>query len=399
MGARLLGRLRLPTTPSDRKRTGAESPTPTQTRLRNLNLVAFLPMLLLSGAVTVVVDADAWWEAVVLAIGVLVVLVAFLAWTSGTLQLVVVPCLVTAVSVWIVGVLVAGTPSAFFGLAMVGSFAVPQLRTRRTAATAALVAFVASVGASRLWVTSGNVRAELVEFVVLPAGVTLLATALMFPNKRFYDVVTELEESREREAEMAVIRERIRFASDLHDIQGHTLHVVKLKVALAQKLVGSDTARVEQELREIYQLVSDTIGQTKELAHAQRRLNLAAELENAKNLFEAAGIHVRIVREAESDARTSELLGQVLRETTTNILRHAQATQVRITLSRLGIVIVNDGVRDETLPPLRGLATLRRRVGDEGGELTVRVEDGRFLTAASFEPPADQSIATRRDDA
>ncbi|HWM40600.1 MAG TPA: histidine kinase, partial [Streptomyces sp.] len=193
-----------------------------------------------------------------------------------------------------------------------------------------------------------------------------------------------LEESRERDAELAVIRERVRFASDLHDIQGHTLHVVKLKTALAQKLVRSDAERAEEELREIHALVGDTISQTKELAYAQRRLNLSAELENAKNLFEAAGIRVRIDREAEVDVHAGELLGQVLRETTTNILRHAQAEQVRITLSQSGITIDNDGVQENPLPELKGLSTLRERVAGDGGELTVEQKDGHFLTAAAF---------------
>ncbi|MEV0395581.1 hypothetical protein [Polymorphospora rubra] len=43
-----------------------------------------------------------------------------------------------------------------------------------------------------------------------------------------------------------------------------------------------------------------------------------------KNLFEAAGIRVRVIRDAEVDARVSELLGHVLRATTSNILRRAR---------------------------------------------------------------------------
>jgi len=206
----------------------------------------------------------------------------------------------------------------------------------------------------------------------------------MFPNKRFYDVVHELEESREREAELAVARERIRFASDLHDVQGHTLHVVKLKVALARRLVHTDADRADDELREIYALVSETIAQTKALAYAQRRLNLSAELENAKNLFEAAGIRVRVDREAEPDEEAGALLGQVLRETTTNILRHAQATHVGVTLSASGIAITNDGAAREPLRELRGLATLGDRVAGAGGRLDVTQEDGLFVTSAVF---------------
>jgi two-component system, NarL family, sensor histidine kinase DesK len=77
----------------------------------------------------------------------------------------------------------------------------------------------------------------------------------------------------------------------------------------------------------------------------------------------------------------------VLRETTTNILRHSRATLVRIALSEHSITVVNDGVLDEVLPELRGLAVLARLVADDGGELTVRLEGGRFLTAATFPPP------------
>ena len=276
------------------------------------------------------------------------------------------------------------SPRASYGLALAGSLVVPHLKRYRAAAAIGLVGYVAVVGATRLLVSSEGVSDILLQYVVLPAGAVAVITGLMFPNKRFYDVVEELQESRRREAELAVIRERVRFASDLHDIQGHTLHVVKLKVALARKLVRSDPDRADNELREIYALVSDTIRQTKELAYAQRRLNLSAELENAKNLFEAAGIRVRVDREAEVDTRADELLGQVLRETTTNILRHAQATQVQITLSGSGITVVNDGAPRSPLPELRGLATLRERVAGNAGELTVEQTDGRFLTAATF---------------
>jgi two-component system, NarL family, sensor histidine kinase DesK len=356
----------------------------TRGRLSRLNLITLLPLLAVVGAVLVAIDSRNWWQAAVLSLGVVAALVAFARWAAGDLFRVALPCLVVTAAVWLFGALVAGCGTAFYGISIVGPHIIPQLPRHRGVAAVGLSVFVAAVGAARLLVTQENVPAVLLAYVLIPTGVTVVVTGFMFPNQGFYDLVAELEEAREREAELAVIRERVRFASDLHDIQGHTLHVVKLKIALAQKLVHSDIERVEQELREIHDLVGDTIAQTKELAYAQRRLNLSAELENAKNLFEAAGIRVRIDREAEVDPRAGETFGQVLRETTTNILRHAQAEQVRITLSETGITIVNDGVREVPLPELRGLSTLKERVAGNGGELTVEQKDGRFLTAAAF---------------
>ncbi|MER5651085.1 histidine kinase [Streptosporangium sp. NPDC002524] len=353
-------------------------------RLSRLNIVMFLPLLAVVGALLVAMDARTWWQAVVLGLGVVAALVAFVRWAARDISRVALPCLVVTAAVWAAGALVIGSDTAFYGISVVGSLSVPQLPRHRGWAALGVGAYVGAVGAARLLVTPEHVSDVLIPYVIIPAGFTSVLIGLMFPNQRFYGLVAEMEEEHEREAELAVMRERMRFASDLHDIQGHTLHVVKLKIALAQKLVHSDTGRVEQELREVHALVSDTIAQTKALAYAQRRLNLSAELENAKNLFEAAGIRVRVDREAEVDAHAGELLGQVLRETTTNILRHAQAGQVRITLSESGITIVNDGAREDPPPELRGLATLRERVVNDGGELTVEQKDGRFLTAATF---------------
>ncbi|RAY15444.1 sensor histidine kinase [Actinomadura craniellae] len=353
-------------------------------RMRRLNITTQLAVLIPVGALLVVVDSRSWWEAVVLIVGVLVAIVAAVRWAGDDLSSVALPCLGVSAAVWVFGVLVGDSSTAFYSVTVVGPLVVPQLPRHRVPAAVGLVVFVAAVGAARLLVSDEDPGRILVQYALTPGGVAVFTLGLMFSSQAFYNHMAELEEAREHEAELAVARERIRFASELHDIQGHTLHVVKLKTALAGKLVRADAGRAEEELREITALVGDTIKQTRELAYAQRRLNLSGELENAKNLFEAAGIHVRIVRAAEVGEHASRLLGQVLRETTTNILRHAQAGQVRITLSESGITIVNDGAHGDDPPELRGLSTLRERLADEGGELTVARDGGEFVTAAVF---------------
>ncbi|MFF5173340.1 sensor histidine kinase [Micromonospora sp. NPDC000089] len=368
----------------------------TQRRLRRLNLATSLPPVVIAALVLLYLDTRTWWHAVVLLPGVVAAVVAFERWTANDLARVALPCVTVAAAVWPVGVLVTGSSNAYWGICAVGSLTLREVRRHRGLIVAGLFGYVAAVGAARLLVERGDVRPLLVAYVLLPTGLTVLVTVMTVVGERFYDLIRELEQTREREAELAVVRERVRFASDLHDIQGHTLHVVKLKIALAQKLLLRDAGRAEKELRETYALVSDTITQTKELAYAQRRLNLTVEIENAKNLFEAAGIRVRVTREAEVDSRVGELLGQVLRETTTNILRHAQATQVQITLAESGITIANDGVTATTLPELRGLAALRQRVAGDGGELTVQQQGERFLTAAVF-PPVRVGVGPRED--
>ncbi|SDK11886.1 two-component system, NarL family, sensor histidine kinase DesK [Actinopolyspora mzabensis] len=369
----------------------------TRGRMRRLNVATMVVAIAPVGALLVVLDSRTWWETTVLSLGVAAALVAVARWTPTGISRVVLPCLLVTSAVWLAGVLVMNGDTAFYGVTIVGAVYAPKLPRYRGVSAVALTAFVAATGAARLLVSQQSVPDVLFANVLIPVGTTVVVTAGMFAGQWYYDVLEELAESREREAELAVARERVRFAGDLHDIQGHTLHVVKLKIALAQKLVRADADRVEGELREISALITDTITRTRELVYAQRRLNLAAELENAKNLLEAAGIGVLVDRDAELEERDNELLGQVLRETTTNILRHAQANQVRITLSDSGITIVNDGVQETSLPELGGLTTLRERVVDHGGELRVEQRDGRFVTAATL-PHSHTDTARRREE-
>ncbi|UKJ65830.1 sensor histidine kinase [Cellulosimicrobium cellulans] len=345
-----------------------------------------LPLLVAVGVLLIARQAQTWVDALVLGVGLVAALVAFERWTAGDVLRVALPCLVVSAAVWPYGVLAVDgdVQGAYYALAIVACLVVPELPRRRAQAAVAVGAYVAAVGTWGLLADGAPTAGGLVSLVIIPTGFTVALIGLRFPNKGFYDVVRELEEAREREAELAVVRERMRFASDLHDIQGHTLHVVKLKIALAQRLVTRDPARAEQELRETYDLVGETISQARELAYGQRRLNLSAELENARHLFEAAGIHVRVDRPPDLGERADDLLGQVLRETTTNVLRHSRATLVHVSVTEDGLTVVNDGVADDGPPTLRGLAALARRVSDDGGELTAEVADGRFRTSVTL---------------
>lgn len=369
---------------------GPEQTEETQGRLRRLNMDIVSGAIAAVGALLIATDAGTWQEAVMMGAALAVTMLIVNRWAAGRepRAAVLLPGLAFVAAVWVFGVLTADSATAVYSVAAVATITVSELSRRPRAATAALVAAGAALVAVKAALApEGPVEAAL-RYGVATAAVAATGFVLVSLVFAVRDILTELERAREHEAEVAVMRERVRFAGDLHDIQGHTLHVVKLKAALARRLLRTDTDRAERELGEVHDLVGDTIARTRELAYAQRRLNLSAELENAKNLFEAAGIRVEVEREGEVGERSAELVGQVLRETTTNILRHAQAGRVGITLVETGIIITNDGAGRGPTPALRGLAALAERVAGAGGTLTARREDGRFLTAVSF-PAAD----------
>lgn len=298
--------------------------------------------------------------------------------------------------IWVVCAVLGFNPMAFFGAAILSGVLLPQLPGRALPRILAVGAVIAVIGG--LYFLSEPVTWEnLVRFLLVPGGLSVFVAAVIQLIHGYRSIIDDLEVAQEAEAELGILRERMRFASDLHDIQGHTLHVVNLKVALAEELVRRDPERAVSELREVYAQVEQTIRETRDLAHARRRLNVRAELENARNLLEAAGATVRITRRGEAGRRHDELLGQVVREATTNILRHAQATRVAITLDDTGVEIVNDGAADGELPALRGLGALRERLAAEGGALTAEQHDGEFRTAARLDGPAESDAGHTPD--
>lgn len=345
-------------------------------------VVAVVPVTLLVVAVT----SRTWRDGVVVSIGLLASFLVLGQWRARRQRHFLATALGVSGVAWIASAAMTVNPMGFFGVTLVAGIAVAELARRPVVATAGVSAAVGAIGCLHLTRQPLSVEG-VTAYVLIPGALTALVIGVVVLMERYWQIILDLEEAQRSEAELAVMRERMRFAGDLHDIQGHTLHVVKLKVSLAQELLTGNPERAAAELHEVHELVAETIRQTKELAAGQRRLNLSAELENARNLFEAAGITVRILREGRVGEEANELLGQVLREATTNILRHAQASEVRIVVSATGVAITNDGAEAGPLPTLIGLAVLRDRITAQGGTLSVTSESGSFSTSARIPNP------------
>lgn len=201
-------------------------------------------------------------------------------------------------------------------------------------------------------------------------------------NRYAWGLYLEIDSLRRGSAELAVAQERYRFATDLHDIQGHTLHVIRLKTRLATRLLERDPAAAREHLEEADQLIGETLANTRSLAFGDRHVALASELANAGELLQAAGI-TWTVTGTSTAGEHDELLGLVMRETTTNVLRHSQATEVSVELAPQRLVIRNDG-SPANMRPLSGLARLAERFEVAGGTLRTSLSQGQFTTEASI---------------
>lgn len=236
-------------------------------------------------------------------------------------------------------------------------------------------------------VAGPNTTAMVVFYVVC---VPLLVVGSVW----WWDAVERLRRGRAAEMQLAATRERLRIASDLHDIQGHHLQVIALQAELAERLLERDPAAAAEHVRTVRAAAAEAMGETRAVVSGLRKVGFAVELENAADVLGAAGIDCRVNgwgRELTGDAR--EVLGWVIREASTNILRHARPSRVDLTLETRGgcaaLTVVNDGVvpTDASGAAGSGLAGLRERVEAAGGTFSA-VRDGEtFVVRAEVPVP------------
>lgn len=343
-------------------------------------VVAIAPLSVIGVALT----ATSWWEGVTMALGYLLTLGVLREWSlDGYPRRAIFAVMFTLVA-WIIGALTASSPVSFVPLSLVGALLIVRLKGWRLW----IIAFASSVAAigSSAFVFHPPAWETFALYLVVPLVGTLFITAVILASEQAWHIARRLERAKDAEAELAIAGERVRVASDLHDIQGQSLHVIKLKAALAGHLVRTEPDRARTELDEIRRLADETITETRSLAYARHELNLVAELENARRLCEAAGIAVDVRLEEGAGSSSHPLLAQVLREAVTNLLRHARPTRVTLTASPGTVHVANDVATDSAETPLRGLARLRDRVESVGGVLQIERPSGWFVLSAQIDP-------------
>ncbi|MEU4407227.1 histidine kinase [Streptosporangium sp. NPDC023963] len=259
---------------------------------------------------------------------------------------------------------------------------------RRTLIAGAVV--VAAVLGGSVALASGN--GEWLLAGAFPAGMVASVAWMALGMLWAWDVADRLDQAGRLAAEVAVKDERLRFAADLHDIQGHHLQVIALKSELAERLAETAPVRAAAEMREVRRLAADALRDTRAVVQGYRRTTLEDELANAAKVLAAAGIDTAVERGRATGADTlpepaRHVLGLVMREATTNVLRHSRARRAYIAYDvedgRARLRVGNDGVEG-------GHARLE---GDDGSAANDRARQG-----ADGEGAAGDSARLERDD-
>lgn len=214
--------------------------------------------------------------------------------------------------------------------------------------------------------------------VAVLVGAGFLAFTSIF-SVWLLNAVYELDEARETRARLAVAEERLRFGRDLHDVMGRNLAVIALKSELAVQLARRGRPEAVDQMTEVQRIARESQREVREVVRGYREADLGTELAGAQSVLTAAGIRCEVDGSATGlPAQVQSALGWVVREATTNVLRHGDAgrcaVSLRVAEGRVTLSVENDGVPDAesgTAEPVKGsgLAGLRERLSEVDGVL------------------------------
>ena len=252
----------------------------------------------------------------------------------------------------------------------------------------ATMPFTLSIGAAVGAVVAAIVAADPADpraaAVVLlqTLGVLGVVVGLQGGQVWWFGVISELAAARQLAVAHAVTNERLRFAGELHDLQGLELQKILLQAELGQALLADNSedalARTTNCLVTIRDTAAGALAQTRAIAHGYREVGIAQEVANVRGVLSAAGLDVTVRGHPNALGRTAaHLAGLTLRECATNILRHSEANAVSIEFSDPGsgpfsMKVTDGGPARSTAPGVEagsGLSSLRTRATAEGFDL------------------------------
>jgi two-component system sensor histidine kinase DesK len=189
----------------------------------------------------------------------------------------------------------------------------------------ATAGIVASLHHEGFWSTASLAYGTFLSGLVVSVIITL------------FHAVAQLKATRQELARSAVAQERMRFSRDLHDLLGHTLSVIVVKSEAARRLAPRDLDAALGQVADIESVGRQALTEIREAVTGYREGSLSTELDRARSALTASDIDV-VVQESGPPLppHTEALLGWVVREGVTNVVRHSGATRTVIELSTGG---------------------------------------------------------------
>ena len=220
------------------------------------------------------------------------------------------------------------------------------------------------------------------------------------------ELASSREQLRELSAHLESVREeeKARIAREVHDELGQMLTVLKLETSMCELAYAQLDPGLHERLNSMKRLIAQLFQLVRDVATALRPpildAGIASAIEWQARRFEARTQIPCLVQVPDNLPRLSDAkavgLFRILQEALTNVMRHAQAHTVELTLTleahELCMSISDDGLGFDTAsarPTSFGLVGMRERVLIMGGSLSLHSERGEGTTL-SVRVPLDQ---------
>jgi len=202
------------------------------------------------------------------------------------------------------------------------------------------------------------------------------------------DNLIKVREADEQQLALEMSKEHDRIARDLHDLVIQRVFGVGMRLSSLLPVVPDATAeRLRDIVAELDSVISDirtTIFDLQAGQSASEGLR-SSVLQLAADADERLGFHPRVHFEGPIDTIADKDVGEqllaVLRESLSNVIRHAQASSVDVTLAagaELVLVVSDDGVGPgDSREPGFGLRNMEARAVSLGGSFEMRARKPR----------------------
>ncbi|GAF38078.1 sensor histidine kinase [Lentilactobacillus farraginis] len=175
--------------------------------------------------------------------------------------------------------------------------------------------------------------------------------------------------------------ERERIARDLHDTLGQSFSMITVKSQLAKKLLEKQPEKVPAELDDIIDTSRQNLQLVRNIVNDLRREMIDETMLNQQQNLQEAGITLQTTGESTANEWPTTVQTKVtplLQEAVTNVIRHSQATLVRISFTQSKDDHYQITVQDNghglkySRSGSHGISGMRERVEADGGQFNIQ---------------------------
>lgn len=216
-------------------------------------------------------------------------------------------------------------------------------------------------------------------------------------NDELKDANAKLKEYSEKIQKIAVVEERTKIAQELHDSIGHGLVALGMNLEFAENMIGADSGKAEAAVRRAHEqsqkcmadlrkavaaLKDGTLDQPASLKISLNKLFCQFQPERVKfnlSLYPCVEMESTLVRDC---------LYKLVREATTNGIRHGKASLFTICISKeanmIAVSVKDNGAGCANFVKSDGLIGIEKRVASLGGNVNfiTKPNDGFCISAA-----------------